>query len=284
MTMTIHSRNQRSTILAAVLLAVTLVAAACSDGDDGGDIASVLDSTTSSAAGGDTSAGADGSTTTETTTADTPASDSTTSTTEAGSTTTVGDADLPGEVWDGFAQEGDVFSVFGVEADDELNIRAMPGTDNDIIGTAAPTADDLVATGRARQLPSSFWYEVSHGGITGWVSVAFVAYEGGTDDATAEFLAENGSASAETLQDLGRIVAQGFASVDPDSELVESIAPTVGDLGEVTYDVVGLGDDAGAGYRIHVFATEGESGETWELRTIERTSYCTRGVTGELCN
>ncbi len=278
--MTIRSRSHRSSILPAILLAVTLVAAACSDGDDGGDIASVLDSTTSTAAGD----GADGSTTTETTTAGTPTSESTTSTTDPGSTTTVGDADLPGEAWDGFAKEGDVFSVFGVEADDELNIRAMPGTDNDIIGAAAPTANDLVATGRARQLPRSFWYEVTHGGITGWVSVAFVAYEGGTDDATAEYVAENGSASAETLQDLGRIVAQGFASVDPDSELVESIAPTVGDLGEVTYDVVGLGDDAGAGYRIHVFATEGESGETWELRTIERTSFCTRGVTGELCN
>ncbi len=283
--MTIRTRNQRSTILPAILLAVTLVAAACSDGDDGGDIASVLDSTTSTAAGD----GADGSNTTETTaagdgTSDSSTSESTTSTTSPGSTTTVGDADLPGEVWDGFAQEGDVLSVFGVEADDELNIRAMPGTDNEIIGAAAPTADDLVATGRARQLPRSFWYEVSHGGVTGWVSVAFVAYEGGTDDATAEYLAENGSASAETLQDLGRIVAQGFASVDPDSELVESIAPTIGDLGEVTYDVVGLGDDAGAGYRIHVFATEGESGESWDLRTIERTSYCTRGVTGELCN
>ncbi len=278
--MTMRSRSQRSIILPAILLAVTLVAAACSDGDDGGDIASVLDSTTSTAAGD----GADGSTTTETTTTDTSTSESTTSTTGAGSTTTVGDTDLPGEAWDGFAQNGDILSVFGVEADDELNIRAMPGTDNDIIGTAAPTADDLVATGRARQLPRSFWYEVAHGGITGWVSVGFVAYEGGTDDATAEYIAENGSASAETLQDLGRIVAQGFASVDPDSELVESIAPTIGDLGEVTYDVVGLGDDAGAGYRIHVFATEGESGETWELRTIERTSYCTRGVTGELCN
>lgn len=277
--MTIRSRNLRSTVLPAALLALTLVAAACSDGD-GGDIASVLDSTSSTEGDGTTTTTDGGTDPSDSTTSTSTASDSTTTST-TGSTA---DTDLPGEPWDGFAQDGDVLSVFGVEADDELNIRSLPGTDQDIIGTAAPTADDLVATGRARQLPRSFWYEVNHGGVTGWVSVAFVAYEGGTDDATAEYLAEFGSASAETLQDLGRIVAEGFASVDPESDLVESVAPTVGDLGEVTYDVVGIGDDAGAGFRIHVFAIEGESGETWELRTIERTSYCTRGVTGELCN
>lgn len=278
--MTMCSRNLRSTLLPAVLLALTLVVAACSD-DDGGDIASVLDTTSSTEA--------DGSATTETTTGP-DSSESTTSTTATGSSTTgttgttTGDADLPGEPWDGFAQEGDVLSVFGVEADDELNIRAMPGTDNDIVGTAAPTADDLVATGRARQLPSSFWYEIEHDGVLGWVSVAFVAYEGGTDDATAEYLAENGPAAAETLQDLGRIVAQGFASIDPPSDIVQSVAPSVGDLGEITFDVVGLGDDAGAGYRLHIFAVPpDETGDGFSLRTIERTEYCYRGSTGELC-
>ena len=104
--------------------------------------------------------------------------------------------------------------MFGVEADDELNIRSLPGTDQDIIGTAAPTADDLVATGRARQLPRSFWYEVNHGGVTGWVSVAFVAYEGGTDDATAD---------DDNVSRVGQLVVKGYGHAVVKSEHISPV-------------------------------------------------------------
>jgi hypothetical protein len=61
-----------------------------------------------------------------------------------------------------------------------------------------------------------------------------------------------------------------------------SVAPTVGDLGEVTYDVIGLGDDAVYGYRLHVFGEPVTDG--FSLRTVERTYLCSRGVDAdELC-
>jgi hypothetical protein len=59
-----------------------------------------------------------------------------------------------------------------------------------------------------------------------------------------------------------------------------SVSPTVGDLGEVTYDVVGLGDDALGGVRIHIFGDPAE-GEGFILSSVERTFICSRGVTDD---
>ena len=176
-----------------------------------------------------------------------------------------------------------MFAVVGVAHDDVLNIRAAPGTDQAIVAEAGPTADDLVATGAARQLSASIWYEVTVDGVTGWASVAFVSYVGGTDDATSEFLAGRPPLEAETMVDLGEEVAAGFASEEPASRIVQSVAPTVGDLGEVTYDVIGIGDDSVAGYRLHLFAAPIEGGEGFVLTSIERTWLCLRGTDGELC-
>ena len=62
------------------------------------------------------------------------------------------------------------------------------------------------------------------------------------------------------------------------------VAPAVGDLGEVTYDVIGLGDDSIGGWRLHVFGTPSASGEGFLLKTLEATTLCTRGVTTDgLC-
>ena len=89
--------------------------------------------------------------------------------------------------------------------------------------------------------------------------------------------------SAETMLDLGLIVAEALASDEPASRIVMSVAPTVGDLGEVTYDVVGIGDDSVLGFRLHVFATPDEGGEGFVLKSVEQTVLCGRGLSGELC-
>ncbi len=73
-------------------------------------------------------------------------------------------------------------------------------------------------------------------------------------------------------------------SSEPESRVVQSVAPTVGDLGEITYDVIGLGDDSVAGMRLHIFATPDDNGGTFSLTSIERTVFCSRGTDGELCS
>lgn len=280
------------TLVLGVALALALVG--CSSDDDGPGSGGTVDgdTTTSSADAGEgdsetstTAAdgaeggeGSDGST--EDSSTDDSADDDSTDTTAlaSGPETT-----LPGEDISLFADEGEVLAVMGVAADDTLNVREFPGTDGAVLVEVDPTAEDLVATGRTRALPNSIWYEVTVDGVTGWVSLNFVAFMGGTDDATAEYLDGGTAPSAETMTDLGELVADNFASDDPESLIVQTVAPEVGDLGEVTYDVIGIGDDAVAGYRLHIFAEEDPSGESFVLRSIERTTFCTRGLSGERC-
>ncbi len=270
----------RARSLVSACLALVLLAAACgsdSDGTASDPGVAGTDPVTS------TTEPDDASSTTEEpdpTTSETTEEPSTTSTSDAepGSTT------MPGEPFDLFIEDGDVLAVMGVAHDDTLNIRELPGVGFPVVATADPLEDGLIATGNERLLTGSIWYEVSLDGVTGWANSSFLAYLGATDDATAEYLTGDGILGAETMLDLGLGVAEAYASDDPPSRIVMSVNPTVGDLGEVTYDVVGLGDDATAGFRLHVFATESESGEGFDLRTIERTTFCTRGLTGELCS
>lgn len=183
----------------------------------------------------------------------------------------------------GFPREGDVVGVIGVSFDDVLNVRSGPGTSFAIVTTLDPLGS-VVTTGRARLLPRSIWWEVRVGDALGWVSSTFLAYIGGTDDATSEVVTGRGEiAKTELMVTLGQLVAEFYASDDPASDIVMSVGPTVGDLGEVTFDVVGLGDDAVRGLRLKVFGTPTEGGEGFSLSTVERTLLCGRGVSGDLC-
>ena len=86
------------------------------------------------------------------------------------------------------------------------------------------------------------------------------------------------------MLDLGLIVAESQASVEPASRIRVARPPSVRDLGDVTYDVIGLGDDALFGLRLRVFGTPDESGESFTLKTVESTALCGRGVTADgLC-
>lgn len=263
----ISTRHAR-TVLVSIGVAAVFVLSGCGDGDSSADdsTTTTTDATTSSTADSTTTTGDDSTTTS-----------SSTSTTEPTTTT------LPGDPVESFFEEGDTLGVLGVAHDDVLNIREAPGTDQDIVATADPLADDLVATGQARALSSTTWAEVTVGGETGWANLNFLAFIGGVDDATAEFLDGAPLPETETMVELGELVAEGFASEDPPSEIVRSVAPSVGDLGEVTYDVVGIGDDSVRGYRLHIFGTPADSGEGFGLKSIERTTFCSRGLDGELC-
>jgi hypothetical protein len=60
------------------------------------------------------------------------------------------------------------------------------------------------------------------------------------------------------------------------------VAPSEGDLGEVTFDVVGYPDDAVYGQRLHVFGRSGEGGG-FDLKSVESTLLCRRGVADGVC-
>ncbi len=175
---------------------------------------------------------------------------------------------------------GAVLAVVGIQYDATLPLRSSPGADQPVVASPDPLADDLVATGRARQVNSSLWYEVTVGGVTGWADSASLAYLGETFDATERIAAKlGGPPTADTMLELGRIVAMAEAfTEDPASRVTVTVAPTLGDVGEVTYDVVGFPDDSVSGERLHVFATPGY---TFTLKTAEVTTLCRRGVSDD---
>lgn len=266
----------------ALLAAIALTLAACGGGETAGSTATTTEQpvTTSEA-----------STTSEvpaiTATTEVPATTVTTgapatSTTTTGSTTTT----VPGEAVDFGPAAGDVLGVVGVRHDDVLNVRSGPGVGYPVLTGLDPTEDDVVAKGNTWSIPGAFWIEVEADGFDGWVNLRYVAYLGDTDDITAQVIAQLGETpEAETMLDLGLIVAEVVLGEAPESDIdpVMSVAPTVGDLGEVTYDVLGFADDSVRGSRLHVFATPSENGEGFVLKSVEATTFCARGVSEGLC-
>lgn len=240
------------------LAVVAVVAAGCGDDDD----TATTDSTTSA-----------------------PEESSTTSTREPTTTTTTTGGDLPGERIDLFPYEGAALAVVGVEAGDVLHLRAAPDPSADTVAELGPLDDGFTATGHNRQLDDgAIWAEVDAGDIRGWVNTAFVAQPGTTDDATARLYPQTADRPvAETLEQLAQRVAAdaaGGGEGEPQPRVVIVDGPSVGDLGEVTVDVLGYPDDSVYGERLHLFAEE-EGSDSFRLRTIEATTLCRRGVDAE---
>ena len=254
---------------AVAAVAVALVAGAC-----GGDDA---DATTTTAVV--TTTLVTTTTVATTTTATAPPETTTTTTTVPPETTTT----LPGELVDFGPRQGAVLAMIGVAPDDVLNVRAAPGIDQEIVAALGPLSNHAVAQGQTRLLPNSAWYEVDVNGVVGWASSRYLAQLGVTTDETA-YVLDNAFPRAETMLQMVDEVAALYISTEPASTVTVVDGPRVGDLADVTVDVVGVGDDALVGFRLHIFAQPDEGGEGWEIRTVEVTALCGRGVTEDgLC-
>lgn len=260
-----RSRVSRTTL---VLVALALVAGAC-----GGDSGSDDTTTTTQAPATTTTTSTQPSTTTTT-------APSTTTTTIPTSTTTT----LPGEPLDFGPVSGDVLGVVAVSFDDVLNLRAGPGTDFEVLKKMPAREERVIANGRAQSLPNSIWYEVTYSGVTGWASASFLAYLGAADDITSQIVDDLGEVpEATTMEKLGEVVAGTYEPIERPLRVRMSGEPSVGDLGEVIFDVVGFPDDAVAGVRLHIFGQPTEDG-TFSLKSVEAISLCRRGVTDDgLC-
>ena len=263
----------------ALLVAAALIASSCGD-DDAAD--PPPSSTTTAAVTTTSSDPAPTSTTSVAVTTTSPDPGTTSTTPTAGP---IPDADLPGDAFDIAPAAGSNIAVVGVQYDDTLNVREVPGMDGAIIAELAPTSTDAVATGRARMLTESIWWEVTTAdGLTGWVGSSFTAQIGPTNDTTAAVIAALGYTPEEaSVQDLAFLAAE-TVDTDPDvpTDLVIVVAPDeTGDLAEVTLDVIGLGDDSVRGVRLHVFGTPLPSGDAFALKSVEATDLCdpTRGPT-----
>ena len=181
---------------------------------------------------------------------------------------------------------GEAVGVVGVRYDETLPVRNGPGTDFGIIDALDPLGE-AVGTGEGWFRPDrqSIWWRLTYDSSAGWVRSDSVARLGGTRDATASVVAAlGGIPTAPTMLALGNIVANLFVSTEEEfvSTITVVAAPTVGDLGEITLDVIGFGDDSVLGDRLVVFGTPGV-GAGFGLESVELTQLCARGGSGGLC-
>ncbi|WP_419837738.1 SH3 domain-containing protein [Candidatus Poriferisodalis sp.] len=188
------------------------------------------------------------------------------------------------EVDDG-AEQRLILAVVGIGYDSTLNVRDEPG--GQIVARLDSTDTGVVPTGTIQVVTGVSWHEVHAAGVVGWVSGEYVTPLGATIDATTEIVGRLGETpSAANLAALGRTVAGAMASEEPESRVRISGEPTVGELSEVTMDVVGQPDDSIRGFRLHIFATRNSDG-TFTLRNVEGTVMCyiERGVDAQgICN
>jgi hypothetical protein len=162
-----------------------------------------------------------------------------------------------------------------------LNLRAGPGVDFDVVAELAPLEADVIATGRSRLIDdmSSIWVEAEVDGVTGWANSRFLALLGGVDDITSQL---GTPAGGSELVDVAEAVARQWAGEAEDYITVTVVdGPRHGDLGEITVDVLGMGDDSVLGARLHIFASP--DGGRFTARTVEATMLCARGVDDGLC-
>jgi len=216
-------------------------------------------------------------TTTTAPTTTTSAPTTTTSTVRAATATTLPGSSTPG------VPAASSLAVIGVAHDDALNLRSGPSTGFAIVAQLDPHAEGLLASGAARSVGSSLWYEVTADGVTGWANARYLAFLGATDDATSEVVDAIGSIPAEpTMVDLAAVVLDVLA---PESALIVQTGPLSEDdaIGQIVFDVIGLEDDSVWGMRLLVFGQSiDETG--YSLFSVERTWLCLRGVDGaELC-
>jgi hypothetical protein len=192
------------------------------------------------------------------------------------------DPSLPGEPAVFGPMEGAQVAVVGVAHTATAALLAEPAEDADIVAELPADADGLEATGVNRTVGSGTWFEVSYDGDTGWLDARQAGELGATDDATAELIARVGDTPmSATIEELGDLVAVEFSSQEPPSRVAQSTAASEGDLHEVTFDVIGLGDDATLGFRLHVFGDPTLQPGQVALKSVERTAICARGVTDD---
>jgi hypothetical protein len=214
---------------------------------------------------------------------DRPQADNGQATQPSGTTSSTTAPPLPGERQEIHPYQGAKLAVTGVAAGDTLKVRSGPGTEFNVVFELGPTAMNAIATGHNRSLgEAGSWSEITAEGRTGWANTSFLLQPGEVNDLTAAlFPTPPERPTRRTMVELGQAVARIRAGQDPVADIVVVESPTVGDVGEITVDIVGVGDDSVGGERLKIFAEPGARGDSFTVRSVEATTLCRRGVTAD---
>jgi hypothetical protein len=142
---------------------------------------------------------------------------------------------------------------------------AFPDGLGDVERELEPLDTGLEALGRAWEVDGVLWELMLFDEREGYFPRSMLAFIGEPEDVTERFT----GVSSSSMEELG-------AEIAGEIEATATILVALPGALEVVYDVVGLEDDAVAGYRIRVVAVESSSGYAPEL--VERTPLCARGI------
>ncbi|MFQ5401188.1 MAG: SH3 domain-containing protein [Anaerolineae bacterium] len=102
------------------------------------------------------------------------------------------------------------YQVAFVTVDDELNVRAGPGVENEVVGVLPPEAADVEITGEGQEVSGSTWVPISAAGVEGWVNSRFLAQtvEADTFCTEPDVLTLMGSFLTAVREEDGELLAQ----------------------------------------------------------------------------
>ena len=256
-----------------LLVAMAMLAAAC---EDAGSPSTEL--TTSMAPTPDSSTAIPTTSTSFTVSPDTlEAVTTTTSVTTSTAATTVALPDPPTPVPTSGPQAGSVWWVVGVPADDVLNVRAQPGATEAIVSTLDADGGAVVATGEARLVVSSLWWEVDIEDDRAWVNARYLGALAGTWDITSWLVERAGDIPVAGSMDelVEKVLALRGGG---DATMIHAGLSADGMFGEAALDVFTGPDDSIRGERLRVFGQRIDAGGPFGLYAVEATPICWRGV------
>lgn len=167
-----------------------------------------------------------------------------------------------------------LLAVVGLDHDETLPVYQTPG-EGSVVAAFPAMSEQAPVTANIEVVGEQTWYEVRLSTTTGWASSRHLGRLGSTDDTTWQIVESAGKLpAAQTLRELGEMVAETAAAGYRVSEVALAGAPAVADLGEVILDVI-IGE-AGPlrGMRLHVFAHPPRGGGGFTLKSVERTWIC----------
>lgn len=191
---------------------------------------------------------------------------------------------VAGQPIEAFAPEStDRVAVIGLAESTGLSMYALPGEDNPLLGEIPASAEGIFGLGEAYETEDgAVWWLVRWDSLQGWVQPG-LAYFGATTDITDEI---TGSADlvASSIDQLAIMAAGQYASTMAQAQTVFVASAEVSDdfAGTAIIDIVGIGNDSLAGYRLRVSGDGAvTNGTEFTLTSVQRVALCSRGASAD---
>lgn len=205
---------------------------------------------------------------------------------DAGGAEPVEDSELPGQaVITYYSQAGVSTEVIRVSHEDSLNVRGLPGVEEDPIATLPPDGAVELA-GRERLMGSNPWAEVVLDDGVGWVNTYYLGFLGDQEDVTEDFSDLGPTVDPRAAVDM--VAARAAAAARDGTryaywDLTGAPEESERDADEQrwTLDLTTPGDEAILGERLSV-RLERQDG-SYTVEQVERSEICARGVSDGSC-